>query len=274
MSNKGKLPLRGLLSIAVACGAVAAVAWNAFGGNGTASLFPPEMEAIRHSKRDVVGDLGGVPVTIPKHFADFAEYEGDPGWGERHSGSGNKRTHQSKLRSFGFYVRFPDMAGTSTPELVADKQTQTIYQTTWISVGINAATNYSGWGSLDRLAARIVDEPGRPYRYGKRSEELHGLTAYEALGVDPKTGQPLREIEDTIFVHHDGSGRVDAYIKCSVVRHEAAPCRHYFTLEPEMNAQVYLDYRRGLLPQWKSVQHSVGEHIKGFRVSPPNDPRR
>jgi hypothetical protein len=43
---------------------------------------PPEMAAAQFSRGVVVGDLGGMPVAIPRHFAEYVEYDGDPGWGE------------------------------------------------------------------------------------------------------------------------------------------------------------------------------------------------
>ncbi len=57
----------------------------------------------------VIGDLGGMPVSIPHHFAHFVEYEGDPRFLEPRKGTPPMRGYQSKLRSFGFEVRFPDM---------------------------------------------------------------------------------------------------------------------------------------------------------------------
>lgn len=38
-----------------------------------------QMATAQYTPKDVVGDLGGMPVTIPRHLAEFVEYEGDPG---------------------------------------------------------------------------------------------------------------------------------------------------------------------------------------------------
>jgi hypothetical protein len=92
-----------------------------------------EMAAAHYSPRDVVGDLGGVSVTIPSHFANFVAYEGDPGWGEKRKGPQPERSHQSKLISFGYYTRFPDMAGESSRDLIKDKRGYSIYTSPWIS---------------------------------------------------------------------------------------------------------------------------------------------
>ncbi len=124
----------------------------------TAYVFgfePPAMAAARYSSRAVVGDLGGVAVTIPSHFANFVEYDGDPGWGEKRKGPRPERTHQSKLISFGYYTRFPDMAGESSRELIKDRSSYPNSRTAWISVGITTGSIYPGDGFLDRIASYI-----------------------------------------------------------------------------------------------------------------------
>lgn len=42
-------------------------------------MEPPDMAAASYTPHDVVGDLGGMPVTIPHHFASYVEYDDDPG---------------------------------------------------------------------------------------------------------------------------------------------------------------------------------------------------
>lgn len=70
--------------------------------------------------------------------------------------------------------------------------------------------------------------------------------------------------DEDVFVHYNQSGRVDAYIKCSNVRIDSAPCQHTFSLEPRVKAQVYLHYRRGMLPEWKRIQHQVVHLIENW----------
>ena len=118
---------------------------------------PPEMAAAKYVPRDAVGDLGGVPVTIPRHFANYVEYEGDPSWGEKRQGPKPERTHKSKLVSFGYYTRFPDMAGESSPELIKDKRSYSSSKTPWIRVGLRAGNIYPGDEFLDRWTHARVD---------------------------------------------------------------------------------------------------------------------
>ena len=56
-------------------------------------LFPPEMNAARVPRSEfVIGDLGGMPVKIPRYFASYVEYDGDPGFGEKRPSSPPIRT--------------------------------------------------------------------------------------------------------------------------------------------------------------------------------------
>jgi hypothetical protein len=234
---------------------------------------PPEMAAAHYASRDVVGDLGGMPVTIPRHFADLVEYNGDPGWGEKRKGHRPERTHASKLSSFGFYVRLPDMAGLSSEELRLHKKNQKMRDTMWISVGLNLGERYPGDGFLDRLT-NAMGKPGNILKYEQYEQlpdRLYGLTVYAAGGVDPKSNKPYREDTDAhdIFVHRDDAGKVDTYIRCSNRNVPAPPCTQYISLEPNLKADIYISYRRGLLPEWQQIQTSVTQLILSFRAPTP-----
>ena len=235
-------------------------------------LMPPAMAAAQYAQRDVVGDLGGVPVTIPRHFANFVEYEGDPSWGEKRKGPVPERTHQSKLTSFGYYTRFPDMAGRSSPALWKDSESYSSGVTPWISVGINTGSNYPGDGFLDRVTASIgnIGHILKYEQYEQLPDQEHELTVYAAAGMDPNTNRSYREHENAkdIFVHRDKTNQVQTYIKCSNLNVRAPPCTHDFSLEPYMHAQVYVSYRRSLLPHWQEIQQAVHQQILGFRAPP------
>ena len=235
---------------------------------------PPEMAAAKYASRDVVGDLGGVPVNIPRHFANYVEYEGDPGWGEKRKGPKPKRTHQSKLISFGYDTRFPDMAGESSPELIKDKRSYSIHTTPWIDVGIKTGNIYPGDGFLDRRASYLdrKDSILEYEHYEQLPETEHGLTVYAAEGIDPKTNKPYREDDyaKDVFLHRDHTNRVDTYIDCSNRLRGSQPCEHSFSLEPHMHAKVYVIYRRTLLPHWKEIQQAVTQQILGFKATATN----
>lgn len=48
--------------------------------------FPPEMIQARYLSEDVIGDLGGMEVRIPRDYARYVEYDADPGFGEKRDG--------------------------------------------------------------------------------------------------------------------------------------------------------------------------------------------
>lgn len=236
-----------------------------------ASEFPG-MVATGTPSHDVVGDLGGMPVTIPRHFADLVEYSGDPAWGEARKGPRPRRTHASRLASFGFYVRFPDMAGLSTPELRQHKQSQGIYNTMWISVGVTTGDIYPGHGFLDRQADALDKPDGilKYEHYEKLPGQLFGLTVYAAAGTNPQTNKPYREHSQASdrFVHRRETGRVDTYIRCNNVTRHVATCKQNFSLEPDAKAKIYVSYRRDLLPHWQQIQASVAQLILSFKTAP------
>jgi hypothetical protein len=121
--------------------------------------------------------------------------------------------------------------------MLSDKKSQSIVNTMWIDVGINAGQNYPGDGFLDRRAGALKNS-GKILEYEKYeqlSEQLYGLTVYAPSGTDPKTNKPYRLHIDAhdVFVHRVPFGRVDAYIRCSNRPHAAASCRQDIPLEPD-----------------------------------------
>lgn len=254
-------------------------------------LFPPEMNAARDAKvAFVVGDLGGVPVRIPHYFANYVEYDGDPGFGEKRQGPIPERTYQSKLSSFGFKVRFPDMAGLSSPEMWKDHDQykdpywKDYYDpiksiSPWIRVGFRSGAIYPGDGFLEYWvnATLAFNAEREGYaalshkNYAKLPKTEHGLTVYAPPGIDPKTHKPYREDDDAqdLFVHRDKSGKVDTYIECSnrnLNNFKFSPCTQHISMEPRMRAEIYISYTRHHLPYWQQIQRNVSELVWSFKV--------
>lgn len=255
-------------------------------------LFPPEMNAARDAKVEfVIGDLGGVPVRIPHYFANYVEYDGDPGFGEKRKGPVPERTYQSKLASFGFKVRFPDMAGLSSPEMWKDYEKYSDYNwkdyydpiksiTPWIDTGFRSGAIYPGDGFLNyyvnaTLAFNAEKEglsaASKTYEYQQLPKSEHGLTVYAPPGINPKTQKPYRQDDDAkdLFVHRNKSGRVDTYIECSnrnLNNFKFSPCTQHISMEPRMRAEIYISYTRHHLPHWQQIQRNVSELVWGFRT--------
>jgi hypothetical protein len=91
-----------------------------------------------------------------------------------------------------------------------------------------------------------------------------------AYGVFRKIATNEIVISDAsdVFLHREKTGRVDSYIKCSNCNVPAPPCRHDFSLEPYMQAQVYVQYRRNQLPSWRDIQAAVTQQILDFEMPP------
>jgi hypothetical protein len=252
-------------------------------------LFPSEMNAARDAKTSfVIGDLGGVPVRIPSWFANYVEYEGDPGFGERRKGPRPVRTYQSRLISFGFKVRFPDMAGLSSPELWLDykKYSDPYWKgyydsiSPWIDVGFNTGSIYPGDGFMDRYVKTTLafnseragfGDASKVYEYEKLPESEFGLTVYAPPGIDPKTKNPYREDKNAedLFVHWTADGKVDTHIKCSNGRLpnlKYTMCSQDISMEPRMRARIYITYPRYWLPHWKEIQQKVSDLVWNFRA--------
>ena len=153
--GKGKFILLLLITLVAIMAVVFFTVWRQTSNYIEINPFEPlMMTEARYSKSDAVGDLGGMPVTIPQYFANFVEYEGDPGW-EKRVGPVPKRDHHSKLVSFGFEVRFPDMVGLNSDELKEDHQNSTIYNTQWLDVGITTGKNFGDGFGLERIGLKV-----------------------------------------------------------------------------------------------------------------------
>ena len=234
-------------------------------GMGSAPVAAPA------SAREVIGDLGGVPVRIPFEFAKSVEYDDDPAILEPRSKPVPARNFSSKLRSFGFDFRYPDMAGPDSEEARKDQAAHLPGNTFWIFVGLNAGQDYSGAGSTERLTSSRLSGPeaftGASYRLA--AEKTCGLEAYLLEGNDPKTGKPIRENSNAqdVFVDRDAAGKATTFIQCSNRPLNAAPCTQYFDLEPQIHAMVYLSYRRGLLCEARGIQGATSQLISGFRAT-------
>ena len=255
-------------------------------------LFPPEMNAAEFAKsKYVIGDLGGMKVRIPSYFANYVEYEGDPTWGEKRHGSVPVRDFNSKLKSFGFDVRFPDMAGRSSTELWKDQRLRQDAKwehyyypekssTHWIDVGVASAKSYPVNGFLDRLTngtlsfnakAKEGYYPAMAYKqYEKLHKHEYGLTVYAPPGIDPRTNKPFRDDDRAkdVYVFRDANGNVFTYIECQnrLPYSHTRSCTQFVSLEKHMKTEVRIIYNRAVLPHWREIQAKVSELILSFGV--------
>ena len=219
--------------------------------------------------REVVGDLGGVQVRIPRQFARNVEYDADPGILQPRQSPAPARTPSSRIRSFGFDFRYPDMAGPeSSEEARKDRAASLPGNSQWIFVGLNAGEDYPGVGSNDRLASATLGQPapGIGASYRPSAHRTCDLENHELSGNDAR-GRPYREHDDAqdIFIARDATGKVKTFIQCSNRNVRGAPCTQYFDLEPVMRARMFVQYRRGLLCEWQGIQSATSTLISSFR---------
>lgn len=220
----------------------------------------------------VIGDLGGVPVSIPRPYANLVEYDGDPNFMEKRKGPPPRRTFQSRLRSFAFEIRYPDMAAL-TDETAKQKKLENSYTTMWLRVGLSSGSDYGSPEVLERHISRKINlkQTFPPYRYEKLPDPAFGLTVYAPVGFDEATRHSPSggDYNDkNVYFHRNQDGKADAYIECSNAVHAGASCRLKFNLAPVMRANVSVSFRKGLLPHWQEIQSSVTQVILGFRAEP------
>jgi hypothetical protein len=168
----------------------------------------------------VIGHLGDAPVSIPKEFAKFVEYDGDPGFMEKRKGPIPKRTYELGICSFGFEFRYPDMTPVNK-QTWKEKREENIHTTLWMSVGVLSNSTYQ-----DRSPARMAGTLAKAwlknayYRYEEQPEKIHGLTVFVPVNTD--VSRRHHDPQDiNIYIHRLNDGGVDAYIKCSNIHHEA-----------------------------------------------------
>lgn len=255
---------------------------------------PPEMALAQYTPKDVVGDLGGMKVRIPRHCVEYVEYDDDPGFGEKRKGTAPERTFESKLRSFGIDIRMTDMRCQESSELRENRRQQFLKQESpWISIGVNAGSIYPKLGAMavDRQARIVIDSIAKPTEfwfsnYERLPSKVYGLDAYVVAGLDPHTGKPAKDSDkvDDKYFHFAPSGLADTYISCgrTYVPGGVASCSMDFSLEPK--ARVYVDVRfnRARLSEWQEIRKKTIDLLTGFEVreesashsSPKNSPNK
>lgn len=259
------------------------LAWLFFSASPRTGLSIANSLVLKEKQASlVIGHLGGSPVTIPQAYAHFVEYDGDPHFMEPRKSPPPERTFQSGISSFGFEIRFPDMAVASNkPE--AEVQKADIHTTMWMRVGVLSNSTYgsSGDDAFERAVNMIPLSETAPdfkltkYYFQRIPGKTYGLDGLTPVGADESRraiGQRGADMRDkNIYFHRGTDGNVDTYIECSNMTHLAARCEQKFNLRPAIRAHVSVDYRKELLPQWKQIQDSVSTVILGFRSNPQSD---
>ncbi|GHT96783.1 hypothetical protein FACS1894116_14380 [Betaproteobacteria bacterium] len=238
-----------------------------------------------NQEKFVIGDLGGRPVSIPRDFARFVEYDGDPGFMKKREVPVPKRTYQSRLRSFGYEVRYPDMAGRSR-ETAQEKEYETIYNTMWLRVGLSSGEDYHPREEkddhLDGYLKMALQPRGENtlyviFEHQKLHETMYGLEAHVPVRArySGRKFVPIDEMRKKVkndyfdrnyYVLRREDGHIKTFINCGNGPYESANCTQKFRLRSPMRAYVDISYRRGLLPYWQEIQEKVTAQLLGFQV--------
>ncbi|MDR1461782.1 MAG: hypothetical protein LBI68_01400 [Azoarcus sp.] len=238
---------------------------------------PSEMARAQYTPKDVIGDLGGMKVIIPRHYAEYVEYDGDPRFGEKRKGPRPERTFDSRLRSFGMDVRFPDMKGLENAQIREEMRRQPLKENSWLRISIIGGEDYPGEGFLDRSTDSELFNTDAPeynghwsHTYARMSDTEYGLEAWYLSGIDPRTGKPARESSDTsdIYLYRDAYGKIDVYITCSrpSVPEGIGTCNVHSVLGEKAAFVLKISFRRGLLPEWQNILQSARELLLSFKV--------
>jgi hypothetical protein len=231
------------------------------------------MAEAQFAKHDAIGNLGGVPVRIPRLYAGYLEYDGDPGFGPRPKGPRPVRTQESKIASFGFDAPFPSMQAMTALERLRDKRNWARGASPWVLVGVAAGERYPGDDSLARTLKNLLSRPTfySDTRISPTNESFAGLRLFIVDGMDAKTSKPFREDRhaEDIYAHWNLLGEVDALISCTNTPDEWGVCDHRFLMHPEIDIEVSLQYERGQLSRWKEMQAAAKAKIEEFRLYRP-----
>jgi hypothetical protein len=238
-----------------------------FGNGGSALVIS------QYNPSNIVGDMGGLKVNIPRHVAEYVEYDGDPGWSGKRGNTSPIRTNDSKLMSFSFRVRFPNMDTLSSKELWADYGARPPRTNPWLRVGVTTGSHYSGDGYMDRWTQSTLERPDARYwftHYEMLPKKEFDLDSYVVSGTNPKTGKLYRDNDEAkqIFVSRSGQGQILTSIECS--HRGFQPCTQRWSLEYEgVHAEVDVLYTRPLLQHWREIQKNVTQFILDFRATNP-----
>lgn len=219
-----------------------------------------------------IGDLGGVPVDLPKNLVHLVEYNGDPAWGKKREGAKPTRSYDSKINSFGFDVRYTD-------NTILDKSSKSLKRaydgeknlgnSPWISVSVSSGDRYHGAGAVHRIGDGTISasDVNPVYTYAKLDNVQYGLEVYAQPSIDPNINKPWREDSNAedVFIQRDETGQILTYIKCSNREVPSPPCSHKFDLEPQMGLYVNVQYSRHNLEDWQQIEQVVRQQILSFR---------
>ncbi|WP_227687455.1 hypothetical protein [Psychrobacter fjordensis] len=227
---------------------------------------------IGRAPANYIGDLGGLPVELPRNIVTFVAYNGDPTFGKKREGKKPTRSYESEINSFGFDLRYTDNTifdkSNKSHKYAYDKE-QYLPNDPWVSVRVSSGDKYHGVGAIHRIGDGTISANGVDpvYTYEQLDNDQYGLEFYAPPGIDPKTDRPYREdrYAEDVFIQRDKNSQITTYIRCSNRDVPRPPCIHNFDLEPEMALYVNVQYSRHNITDWQQIEQVVRQQILNFR---------
>ena len=236
---------------------------------GVLLLLLIETENKDEKASPVIGNLGGVPVSIPREFARFVQYEKSPPSLDQENKATIKRTTDSFLESFALKAYFA--VGSNELHLISagSKSDDSYNNDDILRVVVLSGKSYGSAGikNLSHRLQSYLEGSRNNYTYSELSQSVFGLTGYSPIDSSDRLAiaESIRVIrERKLYVDKNEEGVVTTFIECSNSRVLVATCRHSFNLDPYMRARVTVIYRLGLLEKWNEIQLKVLDLLKSF----------
>ena len=170
-------------------------------------------------------------------------------------------SHQKEPINPNYGVKFPDMVAL-TLKMLPEKKESTLYNTMWMSVGVDVAPYNNQLGMQRMVNGSLSTKWGDDQRgYKQLPDKLYGLVVNIPDHLD-KNKRPNRNM----YFHLNDQGQIDSYIRCHITWHDAAPCTHMFLLRNFKNTMIRVSYRASLLSQWQEIQLAVTKLVESFSL--------
>ncbi len=235
----------------------------------------PAKAEVPNSANYFIGDLGGIPVKIFGYGSSIAKYDSssekmDPLSEELDS----SRDYSSKINTYVFLAEYPEMRMMLSQNAPTDASGFDMFETKWIAVKILSGSKFPGLGFMEKefLSNRETKSRGWWNNYKKITNKKLKLDEYHLIGVNPKTGQQVREgrENDVVYIFRDSNEKVRARIDCHENLLGPIKCTHKWSMEYEgMAAQVLVFYRLEFLREWSQIQRRLTKLILDFRAESP-----
>jgi len=229
---------------------------------------------VPYSTAYFIGDLGGIPVKIYGHGSSVAEYDNSlVNTGESNSALDSSRNYSTKMNTVEFVSKRPEMGVVLAQEIPFDPSEFDLFKTKWMSVLILSGSKFPGPGFMETEFLSNGETKSQDWwnSYEKSPSKKFKLTQYLLNGINPKTGQPVREgrENDVVYIFRDSNEKVRARIDCHENIMGPIQCKHKWSMEYEgMAAQVIVIYSLEFLHDWSNIQRRLTKLILDFRVDP------